>query len=342
MTPVKGGASAPPPNPDDSRQEGQENDSVPNRTDTSQNRTNDKDACTKQEESSTIRSATCKLVAATMPTVDFPSHRINARIQYMRDHALIGKFIGIWPTERALSSWINAKWAPKGHISLHIGPKGFFTVVFNCLEDRTRVVDGGPYFFNAAGLYLRGWIERFDPDKEDLSCAPVWIRLYSLPWEYWEESSLKEIGNKLGEFIKAAEDTKYCRFTSYARICVYMDLKQPLPDKVRLRHEDSEWIQMIDYEHVPFRCRKCHQLGHLFRDCPLNKITAKSTQADKTESDGFTKVVNRRRGGKKPSANARSEPANKSKSPNSNSFETLMNLEDQDQTQETRKLKYLV
>ena len=140
---------------------------------------------------------------------------------------------------------------------MHLGAKGFFTVVFNCLEDRNRILDQGPYFFNSAGLYLKGWVERFNPDKEDLSYAPVWIRLYSLPWEYWEEKSLQEIGNAIGEFVKIAEETKLCGYTSYARICVYMDLKQPLPDTVSFFHEDYEWTQVIDYEHVPFRCRKC-------------------------------------------------------------------------------------
>ena len=122
------------------------------------------------------------------------------------DHALIGKFIGLWPNEKALRSWINAKWHPKGHITLQLGPKGFFTAIFNCLEDRNRVLDGGPYFFNAAGLFLRGWVECFNPDKEDLSWAPVWICLYSLPVEYWEEDSLQAIGNALGEFVKVAEE----------------------------------------------------------------------------------------------------------------------------------------
>jgi len=237
-------------------------------------------------------SSTCKPVAAHRPRVDFPSERINARIQYMRDHALIGKFIGTWPTERALRNWINTKWHPKGHISLHLGAKGFFTAVFNCLEDRNRILEGGPYFFNSAGLFLKSWTERFNPDKEDLSYAPVWIRLYSLPWEYWEETSLQDIRNAIGEFVKTAEETKICRYTSYARICVYMDLKQPLPDSVSLFHEDSEWVQVIDYEHVPFRCRKCHEIGHLFRDCPRNKSSNPQESPENQSSDGFKKVTN--------------------------------------------------
>lgn len=116
-------------------------------------------------------SATCKPVAAERPKIvvnlNHLSERIDARIRYMKDHALIGKFIGFWPREKALHGWIAAQWKPKGHITLQLGLKGFFTTIFNCIEDRKRVLDGGPYFFNAASLYLRDWIERFNPDKED-------------------------------------------------------------------------------------------------------------------------------------------------------------------------------
>lgn len=94
--------------------------------------------------------------------------------------------------------------------------------------------------------------------------------MYSLPLEYWDEESLKAIGNGLGEFIKAAEETKLLRYTSYAHICVYMKLGKALMDLVSLLHDEFEWIQPIDYEHVPFRCRRCHAHGHLFHDCPLN------------------------------------------------------------------------
>lgn len=115
--------------------------------------------------------------------------------------------------------------------------------------------------------------------------------------------------NQRTDFVKIAEETKMHRYTSYARICVYMDLKQALPDTVSLFHEDVEWIQLIDYEHVPFRCRKCHDLGHLYRDCPLNsKPSVQNTQENPTP-DGFTKVLNRRRGNKKSVISTKTPPS---------------------------------
>lgn len=124
-----------------------------------------------------VTSATCIPKAAESIKIELTSHHINEEIQFMQDHALIGKFLGFWPTERALHGWIASKWKPKGQVTLQLGPKGFFTAIFNYLEDKTRIFDGGPYFFNSSGLYLTEWKPRFNPDKEDFSWAPVWIRM---------------------------------------------------------------------------------------------------------------------------------------------------------------------
>lgn len=217
----------------------------------------------------------------------------------MKDHALIGKFLGFWPTEKALQGWIASKWKPKGQVTLLLGPKGFFTAIFSCLEDKSHIFEGGPYFFNSSGLFRRDWKPRFNLDTEDLSHAPVWIHMYSLPAEYWKEETLKDIGNSIGVFIKVAKETKNRRYTSYARICVQMHLTKALAYSVSLFHDDFEWIQPLDYEHIPFRCRKCHEHGHLFRECPLNtQIKSPANEASK-DSEGFTKVPNRRRHAKK-------------------------------------------
>jgi hypothetical protein len=122
-------------------------------------------------------------------TMENPRYKVTSLlvgdyIQYMTDHALIGKFMVTWPTEKALLVWIKSKWKVKGDISLKLGSKGFFTTVFTYSEDRNRIFDEGPYFFNLTGLHLKYWSECFSPEKEDFTAAPVWIRLYSLPHEF--------------------------------------------------------------------------------------------------------------------------------------------------------------
>jgi hypothetical protein len=39
------------------------------------------------------------------------------------------------------------------------------------------------------------------------------------------------------------------RYTSYVRICVYMNVVAMLLDEITISFEDNEWVQMLDYEH---------------------------------------------------------------------------------------------
>jgi hypothetical protein len=101
--------------------------------------------------------------APNVPRYVIRSNKIGEHTQFMRDHALIGKFLGLWPSERDLARWIKAWWNPKGYYELQLSSKGFFTVIFYNLEDKDHVFEGGPYFYNSAGLYMCFWTERFCP-----------------------------------------------------------------------------------------------------------------------------------------------------------------------------------
>jgi hypothetical protein len=286
-----------------------------------QERSSNKDL---ESESSTSRPQTSKnwLPGKCIPQMEKPplyritSTRVGEHTQFMMDHALIGKFLGLWPTERDLSRWIKDWWKPKGDYEVQLSSKGFFTIILYNLDDKDRIFDNGPYFYNSAGLFLRFWTDRFNPDLEDFSWAPVWIRLYSLPQEFWLEEILMGIGNTVGQYVKASEATKIRKYTSYARICIYMDISKPLPGSITLEYQDEDWNQPLDYEHIPFRCRKCHEHGHLFRDCPLNASAPKSS--DPKQKDGFTSVTGRR---KNPSK--KQNQSSTSKNPSKNSFEAL-------------------
>jgi len=97
----------------------------------------------------------CKPKAKINPRVVLNNLELQAYRENMQTYAIICKFMGLWPIEKALQSWIRYHWKPKGSIDLHLGSKGFFTVVFTNIEDKDRVFEGGPYFYAAAGLYMR-------------------------------------------------------------------------------------------------------------------------------------------------------------------------------------------
>jgi hypothetical protein len=73
-----------------------------------------------------------------------------------------------------------------------------------------------------------------------------------------------------------------------------MHIEGTFPESITLLHEDTEWIQPVDYEHVPFQCYKFHDHGHHFRYCPKNKLEVDHKKAVYLDDDGFKKVTNRR------------------------------------------------
>jgi hypothetical protein len=261
------------------------------------------------------------------PRYHISSTRVGEHTQFMQEHALIGKFLGLWPSERDLNKWIKHWWNPKGDYEVQLSSKGFFTIILYNLEDKDRIFENGPYFFNSAGLFLRYWTERFSPDKEDFTMAPIWIRLYSLPQEFWLEEILMGIGNTIGQYVKASEATKQRKYTSYARICVYMNIAKALPGAVILEYQDEDWSQTLDYEHIPFRCRKCHEHGHLFRDCPLNQQAPKVSQ--NLQKDGFTTIQTRK---KNPTRKQTADPRPRIQT--RNAYDILSQLPEEEEVQD--------
>lgn len=85
-----------------------------------------------------------------------------------------------------------------------------------------------------------------------------------------------------------------------------------------MEYHDEDWMQTIDYEHIPFRCRKCHEHGHLFRDCPLNTPSKDGNpEANKNKDDFILTTGKRRQGGKRLATQPNKEPTT------SNQFEIL-------------------
>lgn len=184
----------------------------------------------------------CKPKSKKIPTLEIMGPDIVAYRNYMQEHAMIYKLMGLWPTEKTLNKWIQMKWRSKGDIMLQLVSKWFFTVIFDLMEDRDHSFEGGPYFFNLVSLYMHYSKENFTPKKEDLTSVLVWVILYSFPTDYWSPSVLKGIGDEIVKYIKMSEGTRTRHYVSYARICVYLDVSSALSEVVNLMFRDEVWL----------------------------------------------------------------------------------------------------
>jgi len=129
----------------------------------------------------------------------------------------------------------------------------------------------------------------FNPKKETFTCVPVCIRFYSLPLEYWIPKTLNRIGDSLIKLIKISKETLQGRYKAYTKICVEMDVSGTLPEAFKLQFRDEFLLQPMDYENIPFRCRRCHEHGHLIREFPLRKVEEQNKEIDWKDAKGFVR-----------------------------------------------------
>jgi len=78
-----------------------------------------------------------------------------------------------------------------------------------------------------------------------------------------------------------------------------MNIFRALSGSLTLGYQDEEWAQTIDYDHIPFRCRKFHEHGHLFMDFPLNAPQRLKEENQEKPKDNFTHVEGRKKTKKK-------------------------------------------
>ena len=95
------------------------------------------------------------------------------------------------------------------------------------------------------GLFLSPWNLGFNLEA-DITAPPVWVRLPNLPLHLWGESTLADIGNKLGRYLDSAEPKG--RQFRCAHICVEVNLEKGLLEALKLTLGDWSHIQELDYE----------------------------------------------------------------------------------------------
>lgn len=175
----------------------------------------------------------------------------------------------------------------------------YFMVTFNCIADRNRVFEGGPYFHNQVGLFIKPWHAGFIPSEVLPNHVLVWVRLPRFLVECCREDTLYLLASLLGIPVGSSLQTLGKKVMTFAHICVEIDLSKPLPDAVDMCARSFSWVQQLDYETLPFRCRLCHEYGHLQRKCPIYKpMESQSAQpphnpstADKGKGLAFGEVV---------------------------------------------------
>lgn len=167
--------------------------------------------------------------------------------------ALIGYVGGRFPGIKAIRDAM-AKW--KTRVKLHLHPSGWLVFKFNSDEDRTRVVNEGPYLIYNRPLLLKEMPREFNFGDELIHKVPIWVQLPNLPVDYWTEEALSKIGSMIGNPLTSDLLTQNREHLAYARILVEIDIskdRSSLPVFIPIvTTNGAEYDQKVSYEYIPF------------------------------------------------------------------------------------------
>jgi hypothetical protein len=93
--------------------------------------------------------------------------------------------------------------------------------------------------------------------------------LPGLPVELWTPKGFEYLGNALGRYMDVDMSFKDSRKMSMAHILVSMNIRKGLAEEIELSWGDKSIMKKLDYEGIPFKCRRCHKHGHNASECPF-------------------------------------------------------------------------
>lgn len=75
-----------------------------------------------------------------------------------------------------------------------------------------------------------------------------------------------------------------------------VDLEIGLPEAIKIRVGPWTHVQKLDYEQLPFKCRKCRFYGHFARDCLSKGVEEKGKEEgwnqEKRPKTSYRKIAN--------------------------------------------------
>lgn len=114
-------------------------------------------------------------------------------------------------------------------------------MVFEDGRERNKFLCKNNWFIEEHPLYLQPWFQNFNPLPLVVYDRPLWIRMYSLPMEYWGENCLEKIGRSLGILLEIDEELIEKDSYVYARLKIAV--VKEIPPQISLISSAGVWLQ---------------------------------------------------------------------------------------------------
>ncbi|CAH9119195.1 unnamed protein product [Cuscuta epithymum] len=182
--------------------------------------------------------------------------------------------VGVVVTDRRIKlpgfqELMTSIWKPgKGMSIKEIGERRYL-LNFNHVLDMNRVIEDGPWLFWRDLILLK--VVQPDDITESMNLfeTSFWVQVHNAPIKYRNLRSARKTGKFLGSFIKFEMSQFDGKQSSYLRIRVCLDVRQPLKKGTTLTQDGvKHWVD-FKYEKLPSFCFICGIIGHSDKFCPM-------------------------------------------------------------------------
>ncbi|KAI0531063.1 hypothetical protein KFK09_000613 [Dendrobium nobile] len=199
------------------------------------------------------------------------------------DRALVAKVLGRRIAFPHLLSELKRRWYQFRDFEIVTTAPNSFICLFASPEARDAVLMSGPWIIASNIVGMDKWTPNSSPSSLQGMHSPIWIRLPQLPLIYWDADNINRIANMLGDPLWMDSHTSSWGKSSYARICVRIDISQRLLPGIWINGIHGRFFQRVKYERLTNFCFECGYIGHTSGSCMLKKpssaLAAPSTQA---------------------------------------------------------------
>ncbi|KAL3693581.1 hypothetical protein R1sor_007232 [Riccia sorocarpa] len=143
--------------------------------------------------------------------------------------------------------------------------------------DRDSILAGTPLYLGGNHMvFALPWEAIFNPSDITSSKVPVWVEFPHI--HLGAESFGRHMLQQVGSIVHYDEENQ-CRHHS-VKGCVLLDLQEDLPETMEIEDEDTgaSYHQKIVYRNFPDACLRCHQRGHIIRNCSLKRLPEQQTR----------------------------------------------------------------
>ncbi|GJV66366.1 zinc knuckle CX2CX4HX4C containing protein [Tanacetum coccineum] len=193
----------------------------------------------------------------------------------------------------SFAGYVKNTWAKFGLERVML-QNGFFFFQFSTREGMERVLENGSWLIRLVPLLLNIWSPNSMLKKDEITLAPVWVKLHNVPIVAYSEMGLSLITKKVGRPIMLdAYTSDMCLnpwgHNNYTRAFIEVSVAQaflnslvvaiPLPNG---KGHTLETIE-IEYEWQPPHCKTCKIFDHTDMHCPKRDKTSTETLVAKED-----------------------------------------------------------